>query len=539
MKGALSIVVTTILLLAVPTGVAPPSANGQENSSGNSSNDGSNSGLERACDVSRSPQPCAHIGFVTDFQVNTGENDSYNGTWTVDETIVVETGGTLVLEDATFRFTAESGGILVQPGGVVRIFRSTLEPREGDASAYTLDLAQGSSFTLNDSTIRAGQGVKLKTNDADVSGNLLTEIPLALHMIDVVEVNIHHNHFLNNTVSVNQTGGITTLDSNFFEGGDTCVRDWLADPTITNNIFRRCHTGIWHERSNSVFSLNDMEDDAHEPGVGIAVVDTNSPIIEDNVIRNYGTGILVRNATAYIRNNSITNNVGDGVRIQDNSQVMDIAGNVIASNGGDGIHLLRAQGVTLSGNTIQANLGSGVRVEDSLRVELVGDSVSDSGEHGLALSSSNVDATDVSATGNTLSGFFFGGTGSYEMLRANASANGQDGFHVAAPTTTVDLAEPTAIANGANGLTGRTGTTANFGWWEANGGAGVENADADHMLPAECSYWGDSSGPTHVDNPGGTGDEVIGNVDYSPFRPSPATTSCAPPVLIAGDGYVE
>ena len=534
MKGGSVLLVVLALLLAAPTGIAPP-ANGSASGGGAP---GANAGLERACTVANSPQPCSHLGVVTDLNVTTGENDHYNGTWTVDQTITVHTGGVLTLEEATFRFTSASGGIVVQPGGVLRIYDSVLEPRDGGAM-YVLDLQPASSFTLNESTVRGGNGVKLATSDADVSGNLLTEIPLALHLLDVVEVTIHHNHFLNNTVSVNQTGGITTLDSNFFQGGETCVRDWLADPTIINNVFRGCHVGIWHEQSNSRFALNDMEDEAHEPGTGILVQDTMSPYIEDNLIRNYGTGILVINATAYIRNNTISNNVLDGVRVMGNTQIMDITGNVITGNGDDGIHLVDAQGVETLNNTIGGNGGAGVRVESSLRIQLAGDDVYGNGQHGFILSDSDVGATGVRALGNALNGMYFVGGGDYDVTNANASSNGYDGFRVATTAgASVFLTAPVAIGNLANGLRGMNGTTADNGWWEANGGAGVENVDADFVLSSTCSYWGSASGPTHVDNPSGTGDEVVGNVDYTPFRSSPAATSCSPVLLVPEGDYV-
>jgi hypothetical protein len=37
------------------------------------------------------------------------------------------------------------------------------------------------------------------------------------------------------------------------------------------------------------------------------------------------------------------------------------------------------------------------------------------------------------------------------------------------------------------------------------------------LLNAEYNYWGDPSGPTHPGNPGGKGDNVTGNVDYTPW----------------------
>jgi hypothetical protein len=38
---------------------------------------------------------------------------------------------------------------------------------------------------------------------------------------------------------------------------------------------------------------------------------------------------------------------------------------------------------------------------------------------------------------------------------------------------------------------------------------------------AECNWWGSSTGPTNASNPGGTGEEVVGNADFTPWLTAP------------------
>jgi hypothetical protein len=45
---------------------------------------------------------------------------------------------------------------------------------------------------------------------------------------------------------------------------------------------------------------------------------------------------------------------------------------------------------------------------------------------------------------------------------------------------------------------------------------GVENADG-AVLDATRNFWGDATGPTHATNPGGAGDAVSDDVDFSRF----------------------
>lgn len=484
--------------LSVPASAAPP-PHAQEG------------GLTRACEESGNRHPCELAGIIPDTDVDAGETRTYaDGTFRVRGTLRVHGGGALVVENATFLFGAQSEGILVDGGGALEIVRSTLE-EETEEAPFRLDLAPGSSLLLNLSTLRGGHGVRLATSAADVRGNSFEQMPVAL-LLDHVELTIAFNQFLGNDVAVNETGGVTTLANNLFQGGTACVRNWLADPTIVDNVFRGCHTGIWHERSHSVITRNDMEDDALPPGTGIAVVDTNSPVIEGNSIGHYATGILVQNATASIRNNTVFENLGDGVRVQQNTQPMDIRGNWVFGNGGDGIRLISTHDIDVVGNEVETNAGAGVFIEGA-----------------------NATLAWVNATANGW-GVRVSGLSNVVLGNVNASANLHDGFRVApAPGALVSLALARAIGNGGDGLHATTGagTNADGGWWEANGGAGVRNADANSTLPSECSYWGSASGPTHEENPGGTGDEVVGDVDHSPFATAPG--AACPPTFLEGD----
>lgn len=513
MRGAL--VCTIVVFMLSPTAVAPPPQQAQQG------------GLANACQHASSNQPCVLAGVIPTTTIGSGQTVVYHdGEWTVDGDITVESGGSLTLEEATFRFTANSDGILVRSGGVLTIVASMLEPKGTDESPYVVDAEAGSTFTLNTTRVLRGNGVKVATSTLDFSGNSLEEIGLALFLNGVTGT-IHHNQFLNNTVAVNQTGGVPTLDHNKFVGGEVCVRDWFTDPTITNNVFRGCHVGILHQNSDSVFRSNDMEDDAEPPGVGMLIENTNSPIIEGNRIAEYGTGIIVRNATAYIRNNEIVDNVGAGVRVESNTQPMDIQNNTIARNGGSGIRLDGANSILLHNNSLQDNGAHGLHATLVRNITLTENRAKENALDGFRFEESFAEGEALAAANNGGSGVVLTGEGVYDLADVNASGNMGHGFHVEVDGS-VTLMRAVGIANQGDGLHHVDGSTsANDAWWEDNAGEGVENL-ADAQVVTECSYWGEPSGPTHPDNPGGTGDEVEGNVDYVPFRTSPSLTSCAP-----------
>ena len=73
---------------------------------------------------------------------------------------------------------------------------------------------------------------------------------------------------------------------------------------------------------------------------------------------------------------------------------------------------------------------------------------------------------------------------------------------------------------------------------------GLLVSPASHVgtVNAECNWWGSASGPTSPSNPGGTGEEVVGDADFTPWWTSPSQGSPCPSVKCKkgdGDGDFE
>jgi hypothetical protein len=64
-------------------------------------------------------------------------------------------------------------------------------------------------------------------------------------------------------------------------------------------------------------------------------------------------------------------------------------------------------------------------------------------------------------------------------------------------------------------------------------------------VDAECNWWGSSTGPTNTNNPGGTGEEVVGDADFTPWLIAPAPGGAclggAPstPGKVTGGGQID
>jgi hypothetical protein len=64
------------------------------------------------------------------------------------------------------------------------------------------------------------------------------------------------------------------------------------------------------------------------------------------------------------------------------------------------------------------------------------------------------------------------------------------------------------------------------------------------IVDAECNWWNSSTGPTNANNPGGTGEEVVGDADFTPWLIAPAPGgACVGPVptpgKATGGGQIE
>jgi len=67
-------------------------------------------------------------------------------------------------------------------------------------------------------------------------------------------------------------------------------------------------------------------------------------------------------------------------------------------------------------------------------------------------------------------------------------------------------------------------TRINFNNIAGNTGYGIRNINT-VPVDAEHNWWGSATGPTHASNPGGTGDKVSDNVDFTPWLTAPISGS--------------
>jgi len=143
-------------------------------------------------------------------------------------------------------------------------------------------------------------------------------------------------------------------------------------------------------------------------------------------------------------------------------------------------------------------------------------------------------ASNILVSGNTFSGYL-AGCGSTEVT-SNVTISGNqflgsetpesEGIGIATSASDLTITNNTITGNyygiKVYGETEISTVHVNYNNISGNTNYGIEGSSNNiATLDATNNWWGDESGPTHSANPGGTGDIVSDNVDFSPFSESP------------------
>jgi hypothetical protein len=157
---------------------------------------------------------------------------------------------------------------------------------------------------------------------------------------------------------------------------------------------------------------------------------------------------------------------------------------------------------------------------------------------GIAIGGSVGSPTNIAITGITVkqisgklpTGISVGGTATGVQLIANliSTITTGSGLSVAGSASVSGVGNSfTGNAIGVLVHTGFTGNlTLHFNNISGNTSSGINNFTT-HNVDAEANWWGSATGPKNAGNPTGTGDKVIGAVDFSNWLTLPAGSAAA------------
>lgn len=269
----------------------------------------------------------------------------------------------------------------------------------------------------------------------------------------------------NTAIGFNLQGNVSNLSLTGCEfsynpgGGINLDRSVTGTNSITDCTLTSSGTNDWDRSGISVWTTGTCE---------------NLTISDCDVTNCGGRGIMLGTWGA----NTLNNIVVEDCSITDSGNV----GFMVYEGG---------TGPTISNITFDNNVVSG-SPEQAVLIESDGGTMS------------NVDVinSDIAANGNNAVYYLdYGGTftGSNDVLNNNIT-------NITSPYSGVRIygLDSANIVITDNSFSG-------------TGGYGINFSNGSGTIDAEENYWGDSSGPTHSSNPGGTGLGVSNNVDYDPW----------------------
>ena len=335
-----------------------------------------------------------------------GEEEIGEGNYVVTGTISIGAGGLLRIRGADLEFAHQSPGIHIAPGGMLDVEDARLTTSAGEVGArgqFRITAEPGAILRMHNSDVKGGQGVVIRSNDADFSDNNISHNEVGV-LLDNVDITLARNEFFDNIVAVNATGGMPKILNNNFTGGVFCVRDWRSDPDISYNNFTACKFGIWHEESNSTMTWNQMMDRNDPDSIAFALIKAGSPRIANNEIALWGTGILIVESGGEIEDNWIHDNVLDAIRVESQNGSIEITDNTIERNDRYGAWLQESEDVPVRGNVFSTSGLDGLKIGNASGLIVEGNDFSANGGHGVSLDAADgaiIESNDFIANGAT------------------------------------------------------------------------------------------------------------------------------------------
>jgi parallel beta-helix repeat protein len=280
------------------------------------------------------------------------------------------------------------------------------------------------------------------------------------------------------------------------------VTDNAAGFVTSSTVQQNGSSGVSVQRASSArigqnsLGVNGPNIIGDNGGNGVFVYESAQALVHGNTINNNdGAGVFVEMASATVTSNAITSNARYGVIVTNNAGARigitdqtTAAGNVIQSNGLDGVGIFNGSNGNLFGNTIQNNVRDGISIGRSAGRSVGSNVISANGGRGVTVTGgaslfqaqgdfdltptldtitantgdgvgvfqgSSAELQNASITGNGGRGVNLSNSGSLRILNSTISGNNGDGIGVFNGSSAL-VVPPTVT------ITGNTGTGVNL-----------------------------------------------------------------------------
>ncbi len=234
-------------------------------------------------------------------------------------------------------------------------------------------------------------------------------------------------------------------------------------------------------------------------------------------------------------NNGGPQSVGDGFDIGGGSSIDDVTieDSIATRNADDGFDIVVNGAVVLTsvraiGNGTEGFSDDGIDIDRSASItmrDVVSSNNVDDGMHTASTGNASIDGCVVSGNGDD--GIDVQGLdGDLEIRRCCLQRNGGNGAVIESNVPSLTIESSDINANQAAGVCLEGGVSASATGNNISGNRDGLLITSGATLAAEANYWGASTGPTHTNNPTGTGDTVVdqfsgggsGTINFAPFR---------------------
>jgi len=313
-----------------------------------------------------------------------------------------------------------------------------------------------------------------------------------------------NNAIIENRCERNGEHGIDLFDSdrNLIQGllvigNEYGIYLMLSDNNrlLENDCLNNSESGIYLEESkeNDLTSNNCSK---NKKGIELFHFSADNTIVSNFCLWNFRSGISVQDRS---EKNIITNNScidpSAGIQILDSDYNLISGNHVSGATNNHGIHCLNSDHLVIDGNECEMN-HVGISIDDCSQVQV---------RENICL-------------GNYYSGIMIQNSDTASILNNTCSRNEKAGIFLDSSNL---ILNGNVIGFNDIGIivTETSGTTIQFNEIYGNREYGIEVGSwALYDLSAEWNWWGDASGPYHLqENPSGLGDRVSDKVIFSPW----------------------
>ena len=472
-------------------------------------------------------------GIKNDFPVTIDAENNWWGTTSANEIATMISGDV----DYCPWLDAEDGNPIPYPVMNDGVGYCTIQSAIDDASSDdTINVAAGTyteNVVIDRSLTLIGADKTTTTIDGNDVGNAVT---ITASDVAVSGFRVTGGFGGNNVFY--PEGGIVIDPDGVIDLGDYHIGSALTGITIEDNI-------IDGNAGNGVYVSS-----AGDGGAADNIVIRNNQIFNNGGSSGYA-GISLTHP------NYITRNVDDIADWRRPKNIL-VEGNTVYGNSEYGVYVSAGKDIVLRSNTLYENSKYGIQLASSwsrtdipCEYTLVeNNEIYDNARNGVKLTSYNQHNTftgnniynngfsgssdpykygflfqdgndntiqDNTITGNALGGLYLWGKGDPTYTWYSTTNNVITGNTISDHTETgghgIYIPAQSGYPN-----SGFLNSNINQNKIMNNLDYGLENADTTQTINAENNYWGHASGPTHADNPRGSGDSASDNVDYSPWQ---------------------